>query len=119
VVVFGWTLDRHIHISVPIICTFVLGWAANSTQSVITTFLVDVFPKQGASATAALNLARCLMGAGGTAFILPMINSIGAGWGFTILTAIMVCGLALVALQMHVGQQWRRKREEKRKKATN
>jgi multidrug resistance protein len=110
--VFGWTLDREVHISVPVICTFFLGWAATSIQGVITTYLVDVFPNRGASATAALNLARCLLGAGGTAAVLPLSNRIGVGWAFTMLTGIMVLSTNLVVAQMCNGPGWRRKREE-------
>jgi MFS family permease len=111
--VFGWTLQHGVHIAVPIICTFILGWAATSIISVVNTFMVDVYPKKGASATAALNLARCLMGAGGTAAVLPIVNTIGAGWTFTIWVGVMLAGLGLVVLQLQNGQKWRRKREDK------
>jgi Na+/melibiose symporter-like transporter len=110
--VFGWTLDQRVHISVPIIGTFFLGWAATSIQGVITTYLVDVFSNRGASATAALNLARCLLGAGGTAAVLPLSNVIGVGWTFTLLTGIMAISTSLIAVQMSFGPGWRRKREE-------
>ena len=56
--VFGWTVGEKVHISVPIIATLILGWSATAIQSLITTYLVDLYPKKGASATAALNLAR-------------------------------------------------------------
>lgn len=67
-------LNENVHISVPIACTFFIGWALTSTQSVITTFLVDVFPKGGASATAVLNLSRCLLRAAGTVVVLSIVN---------------------------------------------
>ncbi|KAF2476369.1 MFS general substrate transporter [Lindgomyces ingoldianus] len=111
--VFGWTLNQKVHVSVPIICTFFLGWAATSTQSVVTTFLVDVFHGRSASATAALNMARCLMGAGGTAAILPIIKAIGTGWALTLWVGVMALGLVLVFVQMKWGVGWRRKREER------
>ena len=111
-VVFGWTLNENVHISVPITCTFFIGWASTSTQSVITTFLVDVFPKRGASATAALNLSRCLLEAAGTAVVLPIANAIGVGWTFTALTSVMLASLVLVFVQMRCGAGKRRKREE-------
>ncbi|KAK3044957.1 hypothetical protein LTS18_014940, partial [Coniosporium uncinatum] len=76
VLVFGWTIQYSIHISVPIICSFFIGWAATCIYSIANTYLVDVFTHSGASATAALNLARCLVGAGGTAAILPLANAI-------------------------------------------
>ncbi|KEF56558.1 uncharacterized protein A1O9_06746 [Exophiala aquamarina CBS 119918] len=90
VLVFGWTVRSHTHISVPIIALFVLGWTAISIQTVVSTFLVDIHPDQSASATAALNLVRCLLGAGGTAFINPLIEKINIGWTSTFLAALML-----------------------------
>jgi len=73
--------------------------------------MADLYPKKGVSATAALNLARCLMGAGGTATVPPIVNAIGAGWTFTIWVGVMLAGLGLVVLQLQKGQKWRQKRE--------
>jgi MFS family permease len=109
-IVFGWTLQYKVHIAVPIICTFVLGWSATSIISVVNTFLVDIFPKKGASATAALNLLRCLMGAGGTAAALPVVGAIGVGWTFTMLVGVEIVSVGLVVLQMGWGPRWRRRR---------
>ncbi|KAH6724902.1 putative multidrug transporter [Leptodontidium sp. MPI-SDFR-AT-0119] len=111
--VFGWTLEKGVHITVPIICTFILGWAATSIISVVSTFMVDIYPKKGASATAAVNLLRCLMGAGGTAAVLPLVNRIGAGWTFTFLVGVMVVALGLVEVQMRRGLGWRKRRARK------
>ncbi|KAE9375984.1 MFS general substrate transporter [Stipitochalara longipes BDJ] len=108
---FGWTMERHVHVSVPIICTFFLGWAATSIISTISTFMVDIFPKKGASATAAVNFVRCLMGAGGTASVLPTVNRIGVGWTFTLWSGVMLVALGLILLQMVKGREWRRRRE--------
>jgi predicted MFS family arabinose efflux permease len=113
--VFGWTVDVKFHMSVPIICTFIIGWATTSIQSVVTTFVVDVFPKRGASAAAALNLARCWLGAGGIAALLPIIDAIGVGWTFTLLTGIMLVAMSLIIAQMGYGAAWRRKMELKEK----
>ncbi|RFU26052.1 hypothetical protein B7463_g10283, partial [Scytalidium lignicola] len=111
--VFGWTVRYHVHISVPIICTFVIGWSATSIIGVVNTFLVDLFPKKSASATAALNLARCLMGAGGTAGVLPVVHAIGAGWTFTLIAGIMILSLGFIILQMRKGLEWRKQRQAK------
>lgn len=111
--VFGWTLNYKVHISVPIIATFFIGWASTSIQSIITTFLVDVFPKQSASATASSNLCRCLTGSIGTAVVLPVTDAINVGWAFTIMTVVMIASMGLLALQMAYGMEWRIKRETK------
>ena len=106
--VFGWTLNENVHISVPITCTFFTGWASISTQSVVTTIVVDVFPKRGALATAALNLSRSLLGAAGTAVVLLIANTIGVEWIFTALTSVMLASLVLVFVQMRCGAGKRR-----------
>jgi hypothetical protein len=95
VLLFGWTIDRHVPLAAPIIATFGLAWTSMSTQSVITTYLVDIFPRRSASATAAVNLARCLMGAGATASVNPTIAAIGVGWTFTLWTGLMALSLAV------------------------
>ena len=99
IMVFGWTINYQVHISAPIVTTFATGWAAVSIQSAITTYLVDVFTDRSASATAALNLARCLLGAAGTAAANPMIEGVGIGFCFTILTVIMLLSLCCLGLQ--------------------
>lgn len=117
IILFGWTIQfpHRVHIAVPIVSTFITGWAAVSTQTVITTYLVDLFPDRSAAATASLNLARCLFAAGGTGFVMPMIDGIGVGVTFTICAAVQ--GLALVGplLQWRFAAGWRR--EAKRKEA--
>ncbi|KAH8705061.1 hypothetical protein BGW36DRAFT_366746 [Talaromyces proteolyticus] len=64
---FGRTIQysHQVHIAVPIVSIFISGWTAISTQSLIATYLVDVFPDTSAAASASLNLARCLFAAGG------------------------------------------------------
>jgi MFS family permease len=113
VLVFGWTLQYNIHLSVPIICTFVLGWSVTSIMCLVSTLMVDIYPTKGASATAAVNLVRCLMGAGGTAAVLPIVNGIDVGWTFTLLSGIMLASLGLVVVQIEKGAGWRKRRAEK------
>jgi MFS family permease len=105
--VFGWTIAHRVHISVPVIATFVLGWSATSILSTATTFMVDIFHTQSASATAALNLARCLLGAGGIVAVLPLADVIGVGWTFTLFTGVMLISLFLLFVQMTHGARWR------------
>ncbi|KAK4940897.1 hypothetical protein LTR10_019050 [Elasticomyces elasticus] len=100
---FCWTVDQNVHISIPIISLFFLGWAAISIQSAVSTYLVDIHHSQSASATASLNLIRCLMGAGGTAVVGPLIKAIDVGWTFTLFSLIMVIvgGIVLI-LMIHL-----------------
>ncbi|KAI1344977.1 major facilitator superfamily domain-containing protein [Xylariaceae sp. FL0016] len=101
IVVFGWTVQHpnKVHVAVPIASTFITGWAAVSTQSAIMTYLVDVFPDRSAATSASLNLARCRLAAGGTSFIMPMVNGIRVGWAFTICVAVQITALVCLAVQ--------------------
>lgn len=99
VLVFSWVVDRHVHVSLPIICLFFIGWAATSIQSIVSTFWVDLYPDRSASATAALNIVRCLLGAGGTAAVSPAVRAIGIGWTFTIFSGLMALGVFLMSIK--------------------
>ena len=55
-----------------------LKWLIGVSE-VLNVLLVDIYPGQPATVTAANNLVRCLLGAAATAVIKPMINVIGTG----------------------------------------
>lgn len=115
IILFGWTIQypRHVHIAVPIVSTFITGWTAVSTQSVIMTYLVDIFPNRSAAASASLNLARCLFAAGGTSFVMPMIDSIGVGLTFTVCVSVQVLALIGPLVQWKFAGSWRTESERK------
>ena len=109
IILFGWTVhySSQVHIAIPIISTFITGWTAVSTQSVVMTYLVDVFTDRSAAASASLNLARCLFAAGGTSFIMPMVSGVGVGLAFTICVVVQALALVGVAVQWRFGAKWR------------
>ncbi|CAK7238933.1 MAG: hypothetical protein STHCBS139747_000354 [Sporothrix thermara] len=115
---FGWTIDRHLHIAAPIISTFITGWTAVSTQSAVSTYLVDVFNagNRAAAAGASVNLARCLCAAAGTSFIMPLINRIGTGFAFTVCAGIEAVALTGLAVQWRYGAAWREEAERMQKR---
>ncbi|KAI0872656.1 major facilitator superfamily domain-containing protein [Hypoxylon argillaceum] len=107
IVTFGWTTQYRVHISVPIITTFFTGWTVVSVVSVVTTYLIDIFPEQKAASSASVNLARCLLAAGGTSIVTIIIDAVGVGWTFTIAIAVQLVALVLVAIQWRFGSKWR------------
>lgn len=117
IIAFGWSVHYapRVHIAVPIITTFVTGWTAVSTQSIIMTYLVDVYSDRSAAASASLNLARCLFAAGGTSFIIPMVNGVGAGLAFTICVIVQGVAFSGVVVTWKFGAEWRREVEGKRR----
>ncbi len=114
IILFGWTIQYpdKVHIAVPIVSTFITGWTAVSTQSLIMTYLVDIFPERSAAASASLNLARCLFAAGGTSFIMPMINGVRVGVAFTVCAAVQVVALVGPLVQWKFAAGWRKEMEQ-------
>ncbi|OHE98221.1 major facilitator superfamily transporter [Colletotrichum orchidophilum] len=110
IAIFGWTINfpRQVHIAVPIISTFVTGWTAVSTQSLVMTYLIDIFPDRSAAASASVNLARCLVAAGGTSFVMPMVSVIGVGWAFTVCVVAQLVAVTSAGVQWRFAAQWRR-----------
>ncbi|KAH7136907.1 major facilitator superfamily domain-containing protein [Dactylonectria estremocensis] len=121
ILLFGWSIQypHRIHIAVPIMSTFVTGWTAVSAQSVIMTYLVDIFPDRTAAASASLNLARCLFAAGGTSTVMPMINGVGVGLAFAMCIIVQLGGLLLVTVQWKCAPTWRREVEGNKRGAGN
>lgn len=78
------------------------------------TLLLDGAAGESASIMAASNLSRCLVGAGGTAIIEPMIQAIGVGWSFTVLGLVLfACSPMLYAVRCF-GARFRLAREARR-----
>ncbi|CAI4213973.1 unnamed protein product [Parascedosporium putredinis] len=103
---------HEIHIAVPIISTFITGWTSISMVSLTTTYLVDIFPDRGAAASASINLARCLFAAAGTSFIMPMVNSIGVGWAFTVCLGLQLVATLAAGIQWKFAGVWRAEAEK-------
>ncbi|PNP39608.1 hypothetical protein TGAMA5MH_08424 [Trichoderma gamsii] len=117
ILLFGWTIQypHRVHIAVPIVSTFITGWTAVSTQSIIMTYLVDIFSDRSAAASASLNLARCLFAAGGTSIVMPMVNGIGVGLAFTICVIVQFVALLGPAIQWRYAAGWRKQSKAQKK----
>ncbi|KAF4551154.1 putative quinidine resistance protein [Elsinoe fawcettii] len=101
ILIFGWTIRYSVHIALPITTTFVTGWTTISTQLIVLTYMVDIYPQQSAAASAGVNIARCLLAAGGTSVVMLMIAGVDTGWTFTICAAVQL--VALVGIVAHLG----------------
>ncbi|KAH6662918.1 major facilitator superfamily transporter [Plectosphaerella plurivora] len=116
---YGWTLQVRTSVAVPLVLQFVVGLCITGSFSIISTLVVDLNPKSPATATAANNLVRCMMGAIGTAVIDYMLAGIGRGWSFTVVAALpVVLSPMLWAIETR-GPKWRREQraEEERREA--
>ncbi|KAF7554648.1 hypothetical protein G7Z17_g2809 [Cylindrodendrum hubeiense] len=122
IIAWGWSLDANAHPAVPGVISAILGASIVGLNNTSNALLVDIHPGKAGTATAANNLSRCLIGAGATAAIVPMIDAMGIGWAFTLVGGlILLCFPALLALLVW-GIKWRRElkvKVEKKKEAKN
>ena len=98
-------------IAVPLVLLFVIGFSVTASFSVMNVLIVDLYYSTPATATAANNLVRCLLGAASTAVIHPMLNGLGRGWTYSCVAAIFVLVSPLSLATYSWGPTWRKRRE--------
>ncbi|KAL5338155.1 major facilitator superfamily domain-containing protein [Aspergillus crustosus] len=113
VIAFGWFLHFGVHLAAPTIMLFFLGLTLTGAFNTVSTLLVDFYPMNAAAATASNNFVRCLLGAGATALIDPMLEAMGRGWCFTFIALVMLLTTPLLWVVIRMGPQWRKERQEK------
>ncbi|KAL1620684.1 hypothetical protein SLS54_006040 [Diplodia seriata] len=118
---YGWVMDAETHLAAPLVMFFLLGLTLTGTFNVLNLMLVDFYPLSPATATAANNLVRCLVGAGGSAVVILMIKRMGRGWCFTFHALVVLAASPILWVLVKKGPGWREKRrvkaeEVKRKK---
>lgn len=91
--IYGWTAQYKVHWIVPILATVLIGIGNIAVFMCISLYLIDAFALYAASALAANTVIRSIMGA-----VLPlcgqkMYDTLGLGWGNSLLGFI---GLALL-----------------------
>lgn len=118
VLAFGWCLNYGVHLAAPTTILFAMGLTLTGAFNTVSTLLVDLYPTQAAKATAANNIVRCLLGAGATALIDPMLSAMGRGWCFTFIALVMLATSPLLLWEVHRGPAWReaRRQQEEAKK---
>jgi sugar phosphate permease len=110
-VVYGWTIEKGVHIAAPLVLLFLIGYFLTGSFNILSTLLVDLNPQSPSTATAANNLVRCLTGAAATALIVPMLNAMGNGWTFTLIACFLMATSPIMMALWVWGPKWR---EEKR-----
>ncbi|KAJ5378224.1 uncharacterized protein N7496_005633 [Penicillium cataractarum] len=117
ILAYGWVMQYRTSLAGPIIMLYFMGLTTSGSFNTLNTLVVDVNHQSAATAVAASNLCRCLMGAGTTAFVGPLIEAIGIGWTGTIvavLWALFSPLLWLVFLRGHSWRQMKARREQQK-----
>jgi multidrug resistance protein len=113
VIVFGWMLEFEVHIAGPLVILVFLGYCAFAGFNTLTVLIIDTHRSNPATASAAMNLVRCLLGAGASAVANPMIHAMGRGWAFSFVGLVEVAMMPTLWILMRWGPQWRREEKSK------
>ncbi|THC92773.1 hypothetical protein EYZ11_007734 [Aspergillus tanneri] len=76
---YGWMLQHSVHLAGPLIALFLLGYTAAAIINCLNVLTIDLYSDRPAMAMGVTNLTRCLLGAGASAAIGPLIEHIGRG----------------------------------------
>lgn len=106
---YGWTAYNKVHWIVPIISLVPFGFGLMGIFAPLQTYMIDCFPQYAASAIAGMTALRCLFGA-----VLPlagpsMYESLGLGWGNSMLGFLAVAFIPVPALLFRYGKVVREK----------
>jgi MFS family permease len=107
--VYGWTAQFHVHYIVPILGTGLIGIGNIAVFMCISTYLVDAYTLYAASALAANTVIRSVMGA-----VLPlagqkMYQTLGLGWGNSLLAFVSIATLPIPWVIITWGERLRTK----------
>ncbi|CAK7239469.1 MAG: hypothetical protein STHCBS139747_000900 [Sporothrix thermara] len=110
VIAYGWVLEYRLPLPVPLVLLFFVGLTVVGSFNILSTLIMDLYPQAPATAVAAVNLVRCLMGAGMTAFIEAMIERLGRGWNFTFWALLVLVASPSMYVVLRWGPGWREAR---------
>ncbi|KAF5020236.1 hypothetical protein F66182_7753 [Fusarium sp. NRRL 66182] len=113
---WGWAVHAKTHVAVPCVLSGLMGVGIVGFDNTVNTLLIDIHPGKPGTASAANNLTRCLVGAGTSAAIVPMIDAMGTGWAFTLVGGLHILGCPVLIAMMAWGVEWREQLRVKREK---
>ncbi|EED17695.1 MFS multidrug resistance transporter, putative [Talaromyces stipitatus ATCC 10500] len=106
--VYGWTAEYHVHWIVPMIANFCFGVGSMIIFGLVTTMLTEFLSRKSSAGVALNNFVRNIFSCVGTVVASPIIDGIGNGWLFTILSLVSFSsGVAVLLLMKRYGPRWR------------
>nr|QTE75989.1 ZopL3 [Diffractella curvata]BBU42023.1 putative transporter [Diffractella curvata] len=109
IVAYGWLLDMQLPIFAPLVLLFLIGSSITACYNVFNVLIVDLNYSTPATATAANNLVRCMLGAASTAVVAPILERFGRGWTYTFVAGAWLAATPAALLVYRYGFAWRRR----------
>lgn len=105
--IYGWTAQKHVQWAVPMLGTLFFGIGMMSCMICIQTDLVDGFTVYAASAIAANTLLRSIVGGLLPLAGLDMYNTLGLGWGNSLIGFVALALLPIPVAFYFYGEKVR------------
>jgi multidrug resistance protein len=106
-ILFGWASDRHMHLSLIYISTFLNAFGMTWAFVITTTYLTECFKAQASTSVALVNMFRNLAAAVGSLVVETLMKKMGTGWCFTGLGLCLIICILNVLIIMWKGGKWR------------
>ncbi|KAI1097548.1 MFS general substrate transporter [Jackrogersella minutella] len=114
IIAYGWAMQTRASLAGIEISLFFCGVFLSGALNALNTLIVDTHVSAPATAVAANNLCRCLVGAGAAAIAAPLIDRIGMGWTGVFVAGTWVAFSPMLWLLMAKGPKWRQAEMEKK-----
>ncbi|KAH6662759.1 major facilitator superfamily domain-containing protein [Halenospora varia] len=114
IIPYGWVMGlRHPPLAAILVLLFIMGLCTSAAMQPLIALVIDINPERPAASSAAFNLVRCLLGAGGVALVNLMLDSLGRGWTTTMIAFVWV-GMSVCWWTVIVfGPRWRKEKKAK------
>ncbi|KAF9733301.1 hypothetical protein PMIN06_007503 [Paraphaeosphaeria minitans] len=112
VLVYGWMVKEEIHLAAPLVCLFVAGLSIQTCFNINNTLLVDINQDAPATAQASSNIVRCILSTLFVGVLQKIIDSVGFGWTFSILSFLCLMAGVFYWIELKFGRKWRSARHE-------
>jgi MFS family permease len=109
-IIYSWLLYAGVHIAWPLILLFFISHTVSGATTTLTTLIIDCHVDRPATACAANNLFRCLIGAAAVAVAVPVIETINVGWTGTLVSVFWIICSPLLWVVFKHGHRWRKER---------
>lgn len=122
---FGWSVALHVHLSVPLVMSFICGLANNGIFNVSTwndayiatansqmlqnciVLMVDIHPNEPGLASVSVSLVRCIAAAIGVSAYQPLLEAVGIGWTFSVFALLLGLTVPMLLAVRSKGFTWR------------
>lgn len=114
VMLYGWSAELQLPLYMVLLSVVLLGATLMFALLPLFAYVVDAFGVYSASALTALIVLRCLAGTFLPLTTTPLVDSLGYGWGFTVLGLGSLLLAPVPVVVMRYGAVWREKSEYSR-----